>query len=181
MGHLHQSIDFFKDRRAPGRNRCQRFMNLQESLYGIFQQANDPNTDKIERGFLAEAANQLYGDYSKAQNDLSQRIEIIAQMMEIRIDWASDPTKDLETEFDDSKDPLARGVFASKSLLSEFHFDGIKHPASLEFKRLELEAKDTKLSIDWSSLKHQVVTLYFCLDKMHLGLKAARVGLRQAS
>ena len=44
----------------------------------------------------------------------------------------------------------------------------------MEFKRLELEAKDTKLSIDWSSLKHQVVTLYFCLDKMHLGLKAVR-------
>jgi hypothetical protein len=151
-------------------------MNLQESLYVIFQQANDPNVDKIDRSFLTEVANQVYGDYSKAQNDLSQRIEIIAQMMEIRIDWPTDQSRDPAVDFDDSIDPLARGVFASRSLLSEFHFDCLKHFPSLESKRLELveQGKDTKLSIDWLSVKHQVVALYYCLDKMHLDLKAVR-------
>ena len=154
-------------------------MDLQERLYVIFQQANDPNADGIDRSFLTEVANQIHGDYSKAQNDLSQRIETIAQMMEVRVDWSTDLSG--HPDWNDSKDPLGNGILAAKSLLLEYHFDCINHipPSDLDSSNshtLELiqQDKDAKLNIDWLSVKHQVVTLYFCLDKMHSDMKAVR-------
>ncbi len=147
-------------------------LSLQERLVFSFFAANDPGTDQDNKAYIAGNASKMIGQYDAAYAELRQSINLLAQRMEIFLDWPSDLTHDATHPASPAADPM------NSSLLGDVGFDCDRQMPSFEPGKSQVLLKNpddgAQLVVDWYSAKHNVYTIYVCFDLIHKQMQPVR-------
>jgi hypothetical protein len=147
-------------------------LSLQERLVFSFFAANDPKTDKDEKAYIAANASKLIAQYDAAYAELRQGINLMAQRMEIFLDWPSDTNRDPAHPGSPAADPI------NSSMLGDVGFECDMQMPSFDPGKSRISLKNAddgaQLVVDWYSAKHNVYTIYFCFDLIHKQMRPAR-------
>lgn len=126
-------------------------------------------------------ARAIYPKYDDLRTSVRENIDLMARRTEADLDWASNTGRDAAKGGQVGADQISR------LKLGAYNFDcdkdknmpdfrggksSISLPVPPEVKKENPAA--TQLGIDWYSAKHELLTLYFCFDKDHSRIEAAR-------
>jgi hypothetical protein len=142
--------------------------NVYEDLY---KETKTPckNASQDSRAYLTKSAGDLYKSYMDNYASFHQGYNLLAEKAEIYLDWPSDPSHDAANDTEPSLDPI------NMSTLGAFNFDCEKDmPKFREETTIPLtNANGTKVTLDWNSAKHLVLTAQYCYEVTHQHLTAA--------
>ncbi|MGH6666177.1 MAG: hypothetical protein ACREB2_14950 [Pseudolabrys sp.] len=154
-------------------------ITLQQLLFFNYRDAVGSGTDGKDGALETKNARAIYPKYDELRTNLRENIDLLARRVEIDLDWASDPAHDAA-----NAGPLGADQI-SRLKLGAYDFDCDKNMPSFapgtsklplqvppELKKENPNAMP--LGIDWYSAKHELLTLYFCFDKDHGRIEAAR-------
>jgi hypothetical protein len=136
---------------------------LQERLIFGFYDAVKHGADSDNGAYVTKTARDIGKDYETNYMALRENINLIAQRMEIYLDWASDINRDPAVNIPPLTDPI------SISTLGEYEFDCDRNPPSFGngTSTLKLNKDGQTLNVDWFSAKHNVLTIYYCFKTTH--------------
>lgn len=145
-------------------------MRLQHALFIAFSAAVTENVYADENAFLTKSGRDLYKRYVDERLTLRKNIDVLARRVEIYIDWASDLRRDPSTATA-GLDPLS-----SSSVLGAYDFDCDKHMPRQKVSELPLKDHPERpaLRVDWNSAKHHVFSFFYCFERTHESIRAAR-------
>lgn len=136
-------------------------ITLQKLLYYDFARASNLNVLDDQKSLTTEHANFLYKPYEDAYVALQEKVQVLARKAEIYLDRPSDLFHNPQLEIFD--EPM------STYMLGVFNFDCDSNMPSFEkhLTALGREADGPKLTIDWYSTKHHILTIGYCFDLTH--------------
>lgn len=146
-------------------------LSLQERLISGYYDAIDQKIDTDANAYLTRSMRAINGPYQDAYTALRQNINLLAQSVEIYLDWASDANRDPAINIPPTADPI------SVSALGTYNFDCDNDmPIFTENGyKLVLKGQDgTELDVDWYSVKHHILTIYYCFYLTHELMEPAR-------
>jgi hypothetical protein len=150
-------------------------------IFGYFA-AVDGNVDTDDTAYVTKSTRAINDLYENAYSALRQNINLLAQKLEIFLDWPSDPRHDPAINISPSADPINEISILGTSL-GAYDFDcGKDMPAfgNDESSRIELTEKDITgkpvktITLDWNSAKHEVLAMYYCFYVEHQTMKSVR-------
>jgi hypothetical protein len=150
-------------------------ISLQNLLFYDFVNAARPNTGNANAAAAAAAvtsknAHDIAQPYEDAYTALHKDIGLLAEKMQIYLDWPSDPGHDPAVSVLPTADPL------NSSALGTYNFDcdsnmpafGTDKATGKDLSRAAIKSDDgDTLTVDWNSAKHNVLTIYYCFDINH--------------
>ncbi len=145
-------------------------LSLQQRLINDFYDAVPGDAYKDDNAYPTKSARAIYKDYLDAYTGLHQNYNLLARKAEIYLDWPSDLTHDAANTTP-TIDPL------NMSALGEFDFDCEKYMPDFADGHSTVPLTDQhngdKITIDWNSAKHHVLTTQYCFEITHKHLTAA--------
>lgn len=162
---FHAATQTFVEAAVP----IQSAMRLQHALFITFSEAVRTKVYTDEKAFLTKSARDLYPQYVSERLSLRKSIDVLAHKVEIYIDWASDLDRGTTAPGTRPPDPLN-----NQSILGTYDFDCDQH--LLQQGSLDLASKENEsaLHLDWNRAKHQIYTFYYCFERTHDEIRAAR-------
>jgi hypothetical protein len=154
-------------------------ITLQQLLLFNYRDALNTGTDADDSVLEAKNARAIYPKYDELRTSLRENIDLMARRVEADLDWASNTGRDGAKAGRVGLDPISRiklGAYdfdcENDKTMPSFKSSIISLPVPAEMKKENPAA--TPLGIDWYSAKHELLTLYFCFDKDHGRIEAAR-------
>lgn len=148
-------------------------LTLQERLIFGYFDAVDQKVDTDDNAFVTKNARAIDASYEEAYSTLRENINLLAQKMEIYVDWASDAKRDPAANTLAGLDPIT-----DSSVLGTYNFqcDTSMPPKNdKDPSELELKARDgTKVKFDWNSTKHEIFAIYYCFNIIHETMRPLR-------
>lgn len=138
-------------------------ITLQGMLFYDFLRASKLKASGDGNALATKDAQQLYKSYDDAAAALGENINLIARKMEIYIDWASDLDRDPAAQTTFGTDPISTSMLGAVDFDCDSdmpNFDPANHAITRKKGR-------TRLSIDWYSAKHHVLTIAYCFHVTH--------------
>lgn len=145
-------------------------LSLQQRLIDDFYDALPNDAYKDDNAYPTKSARAIYKDYLDAYASLHQNYNLLARKAEIYLDWPSDLSHDAAANTTPTIDPV------NMSTLGEFDFNCEKYmPDFAHDSRVPLADPHNgdKVTIDWHSAKHHVLTTQYCFEITHKHLTAA--------
>jgi len=156
-------------------------ITLQQLLFFNYRDAVLAGTQGDDNGLEAKNARAIYSKYDELRTSLRENIDLLSRRVELDLDWASDTSRDAATAGQVGADQISR------LKLGAYNFDCDKDKNMPNFANgkssislpvppslLKENPAAESLGIDWYSAKHELLTLYFCFDKDHGRIEAAR-------
>jgi len=148
-------------------------LTLQERMIFGYFDAVDQKVDTDDSAFVTKNARAIDASYEEAYSTLRENINLLAQKLEIYVDWASDTKRDPAANTLASRDPIT-----DSSVLGTYNFQcDTSMPPKTDKDPLELEltADDgTKIKFDWKSAKHEIFAIYYCFNIVHTTTRPLR-------
>ena len=154
-------------------------ITLQQILYYDYRDAVRDDTDADDTAMETKSARAIAQKYEELRTQLRQSIDMLARRVEMNLDWASDPYRDGADAGLVGADPMSRIILGAYDFDCDRHTPNFRPgdsritiPVPREMR--ERNPKASPLVVDWHSAKHEVLTLYYCFDKAHRQIEAAR-------
>ncbi|MGH6671146.1 MAG: hypothetical protein ACRECV_04100 [Xanthobacteraceae bacterium] len=148
-------------------------LSLQERLIFGYFDAVDQGVDNDDNAYVTKNAHAIDGPYETAYTTLRESINLLAQKMEIDLDWPSnaqhDPTKNVAP----TADPITTSDLGAYKFNCETNmpsFGPNNHLLALP----DPQKKKPPLLINWYSAKHNVLTIYYCFNLTHNSIRVLR-------
>jgi hypothetical protein len=156
-------------------------ITLQQTLYFNFHAAAANGRANDPQALEAQNSRTNFPHYEDARISLRENVDLLARRVELNIDWASDIDRDAANAGDYGADPMSRIVLGQY----DFDCDATKYMPSFKYDRSKVEVpvppdvhKEKPslkpLGIDWYSAKHELLTMYYCFERNHDRILAAR-------
>ena len=154
-------------------------ITLQQLLFFNYRDAVQAGTQDDDSRLEAQNARAIYPKYDELRTSLREDIDLMARRAEADLDWASNTDRDAAKAGRVGLDPMSRIKLGAYNFdcdddryMPNFKTSRVPLPVPPEMKKENPAA--TPLGIDWYSAKHELLTLYFCFDKDHGRIEAAR-------
>jgi hypothetical protein len=146
-------------------------LSLQQRLIDNFYDALPKDAYKDGNAYPTKSARASYKDYLDAYTTLHQNYNLLARKAEIYLDWPSDLNHDAAANVTPTIDPL------NMSTLGEFDFRCEEHMPDFTDQHSTALLTDPhnggKVTLNWNSAKHHVLTMQYCFEVTHKNLTAA--------
>jgi hypothetical protein len=145
-------------------------VDVDDVYAALYKKTNTTCKDvsQVANAYLTKTAGDLYKSYVDNYASFHQGYNLLAEKGEIYLDWPSNPLHDAAADTKPSVDPL------NMSTLGAFDFDCEKSMPNFTQPRIPLTKKDgTKVTLDWNSAKHLILTAQYCYEVTHQHLTAA--------
>ncbi|HEY4919639.1 MAG TPA: hypothetical protein VII40_06005 [Xanthobacteraceae bacterium] len=158
-------------------------LTLQQRLVLAFFEAQAEGASPNEKAYLAASAHQMIDKYEQAYTALRQNIDLLAQQLEMDLDWPSDLGRDAAKSGPPAVDivtsSLSRAPSSSvfSSTLGDANFDCDKTLPEFvgDKSRLLVTLKNgDSFYIDWNSGKHNALAIYYCFNLLHHEMEPVR-------
>ena len=156
-------------------------ITLQQLLFFNYRDAVLAAAQDDDSRLEAKNARAIYSKYDELRTSLRENIDLLSRRVEIDLDWASDTNRNAAKAGQIGADQISR------LKLGAYNFDCDKDKDMPNFRDgksnislpvppdlLKENPAAKPLGIDWYSAKHELLTLYFCFDKDHGRIEAAR-------
>jgi len=151
-------------------------LSLQERLVFGYYDAVAQKIDADDSAYVTKSARALDPPYEAAYTTLRQNINILAQKMELYLDWPSDARHDAAMNGPPTEDPINSSAFGTYGFHCDSDLPGFAADNnSITLTRTDGNTKAPKtLRIDWYSAKHNVLAMYYCFYVIHQVMKPLR-------
>jgi hypothetical protein len=156
-------------------------ITLQQLLFFNYHDAVVAGIDDDATELEAKNARAIYPKYDELRTGLRESIDLLSRRVELDLDWPSDIGRDAAKAGQIGADPMSRIKLGAYNFECDDeknmpHFRDGKSTRSLPVPPDLLKENPglKPLDIHWHSAKHELLTLYFCFDKDHGRIEAAR-------
>ncbi len=156
-------------------------ITLQQTLYFDLHDAKKNKHDQDQQSLEAKNSRAISPAYEEARTSLRETVDLLARQAELSIDWASDVDRDPANAGRYGADPMSRIILGAY----DFDCDQEKYMPNFSPKKSKIEVpvpaemheenpKAEALKIDWYSAKHELLTMFYCFERNHDRIIAAR-------